>query len=262
MRATPAAGSSPATIPTSAVSTRSAGEGSPAESTEKARPRRRPTAQHRDQDRQVRALAVPQRRPAPGRPRVTLVHRPSTWTRRQQCLAQGTRGAARQRGVHPGLPPCGAAPADDPSRCVALPVPLPAREAAAQWLSQQGVKAAQRWLAYAGGAPLRAMEHAAQGKAALAPVDDREALEPLAEALQKTALDHALLAFGRRRNTRLRAGRWRVKRHAPGSPSRGRWAKTGCCAGTRSIRGCFPPRCSRRCLANASGLCGSGAASG
>jgi DNA polymerase III subunit delta' len=82
------------------------------------------------------------------------------------------------------------------SRCVALPVPSPAREAAAQWLSQQGVKDAQRWLAYAGGAPLRAVVHAAQGKAALAPVDEREALEPLAEALQKTALDHALLAFG------------------------------------------------------------------
>ena len=82
------------------------------------------------------------------------------------------------------------------SRCVALPVPLPPREAATQWLSQQGVKDAQRWLAYAGGAPLRAVEHAAQGKAALVPADEREALEPLAEALQKTALDHALLAFG------------------------------------------------------------------
>ena len=46
-----------------------------------------------------------------------------------------------------------------------------------------------------------------QGDAALAPVDDREALEPLAEALQKTALDHALLAFGLPANTRLRAAR-------------------------------------------------------
>jgi DNA polymerase-3 subunit delta' len=82
------------------------------------------------------------------------------------------------------------------SRCVAIPVPLPARDAAAEWLSRQGVKDAQRWLAYAGGAPLRALDYAAQGSAALAPVDEREALEPLAEALQKTALDHALLAFG------------------------------------------------------------------
>ena len=82
------------------------------------------------------------------------------------------------------------------SRCVAIPVALPARDAAAEWLSQQGVKDAQSWLAYAGGAPLRAADHAAQGKAALVPVDERDALEPLAEALQKTALDHALLAFG------------------------------------------------------------------
>ena len=82
------------------------------------------------------------------------------------------------------------------SRCVAIPVPLPARDAAIQWLSQQGVKDPQRWLAYAGGAPLRAVDYAAQGAANLVPVEVREALEPLAEALQKTALDHALLAFG------------------------------------------------------------------
>lgn len=82
------------------------------------------------------------------------------------------------------------------SRCVAIPVPLPPREAALEWLSQQGVKDAPRWLAYAGGAPLRAFEYAARGAAPLAAVDDREALEPLADALQKTALDHALLAFG------------------------------------------------------------------
>lgn len=82
------------------------------------------------------------------------------------------------------------------SRCVHVPVPLPTRDAAVAWLAQQGLKDPQRWLAYAGGAPLRAVEHAAQGVAALAPVDVREGLEPLAEALQKTALDHALLAFG------------------------------------------------------------------
>jgi len=82
------------------------------------------------------------------------------------------------------------------SRCVAIPVPLPPRDAAIGWLSEQGVKDPQRWLAYAGGAPLRAVEHAARGAPALVPVDVREALEPLAEALQKTALDHALLAFG------------------------------------------------------------------
>lgn len=82
------------------------------------------------------------------------------------------------------------------SRCVAIPVPIPPRAAALEWLSREGLKDPERWLAYAGGAPLRAVEHAAHGKVALAPVEAREGLEPLAEALQKIALDHALLAFG------------------------------------------------------------------
>jgi DNA polymerase-3 subunit delta' len=82
------------------------------------------------------------------------------------------------------------------SRCVAIPVGLPPREAALAWLAKQGTKDAERWLAYAGGAPLRALEHAAQGAVPLAPTDSREALEPLADALQKLALDHALAAFG------------------------------------------------------------------
>jgi DNA polymerase III subunit delta' len=82
------------------------------------------------------------------------------------------------------------------SRCVAVPVPLPAHDVALDWLTKQGVKDAPRWLAFAGGAPLRAQEFAARGPAALAPVDTRDGLEPLADALQKTALDHALLAFG------------------------------------------------------------------
>ena len=42
------------------------------------------------------------------------------------------------------------------SRCVAFPVPLPARDVALKWLAGQNVKDAERWLAYAGGAPLRA----------------------------------------------------------------------------------------------------------
>jgi DNA polymerase-3 subunit delta' len=82
------------------------------------------------------------------------------------------------------------------SRCVAVPVPLPPRDAALQWLSGQGIKEAERWLAYAGGAPLRAVDHAALGPVSLAPVGEREALEALADALQKTALDRALIAFG------------------------------------------------------------------
>jgi DNA polymerase III subunit delta' len=88
------------------------------------------------------------------------------------------------------------------SRCVALPVPPPPREVALQWLAEQGVKDAGRWLAYAGGAPLRAQEYAADAAVlerliqAPALVEDREQLERLAEALQKIALDRSLAAFG------------------------------------------------------------------
>ena len=93
------------------------------------------------------------------------------------------------------------------SRCIAVPVALPPRPAALKWLESQGVKDAARWLAYAGGAPLRALAHASDAETvdrlirAIAArgeiiVDDREALEALAEALQKSALDEALVAFG------------------------------------------------------------------
>ena len=88
------------------------------------------------------------------------------------------------------------------SRCVALPVPVPPHETALAWLASQGVKDAARWLAYAGGAPLQALDYAANA-AVLdrllqrpAPVTTREELEPLAEALQKIALDRAFAAFG------------------------------------------------------------------
>ena len=93
------------------------------------------------------------------------------------------------------------------SRCVPVPVPLPDPKAAAAWLTAQGVKNAARWLAFAGGAPLRALEYAtgergeaiervlrgiaAGNRAALAEVKDRDDLEPLAEVLQKMALDRA-----------------------------------------------------------------------
>jgi DNA polymerase-3 subunit delta' len=93
------------------------------------------------------------------------------------------------------------------SRCVSVPVPVPDAKAAAAWLAAQGVRNAERWLAFAGGAPLRALEYATgeRGEAierilrgvasgdrgALAEPKDREALEPLAEVLQKMALDRA-----------------------------------------------------------------------
>ena len=93
------------------------------------------------------------------------------------------------------------------SRCVSLPVPIPAREAALDWLRSEGLKDPERWLAYAGGAPLRALAYASQaetldrlmhGVASGADVliDDRESLEALAEALQKLALDRAFAASG------------------------------------------------------------------
>ena len=82
------------------------------------------------------------------------------------------------------------------SRCVAIPVPIPARETALEWLSSQKMNDPARWLAYAGGAPLRALEYEERGEVPLAPVNDRDGLEPLADALQKLALDNALLAFG------------------------------------------------------------------
>jgi len=93
------------------------------------------------------------------------------------------------------------------SRCVPVPVPLPEPSAAVAWLTAQGVKNPQRWLAFAGGAPLRALDYAtgergeaiervlrsiASGnRAALGEIKTREELEPLAEVLQKMALDRA-----------------------------------------------------------------------
>jgi len=97
------------------------------------------------------------------------------------------------------------------SRCVAVPVPIPEAGAASAWLAQQGVRGAARWLAFAGGAPRRALEYAtgergaavermlralAAGEAAaLGAVQEREDLELLAEILQKLALDRAFSAL-------------------------------------------------------------------
>jgi DNA polymerase-3 subunit delta' len=99
------------------------------------------------------------------------------------------------------------------SRCVAVPVPLPERGAALAWLESRAAAQAARWLAYAGGAPLRALEYAqaAEEHAALAraleaadaalpdSIREREQLEALAEALQKHALDRAFEALAGRR---------------------------------------------------------------
>ena len=82
------------------------------------------------------------------------------------------------------------------------------------WLAAQGLSNADRWLAFAGGAPLRALEYAkgergetiervlrafaSEDRAALADVGRREDLEPLAEVLQKLALDRAFVALAGR----------------------------------------------------------------
>jgi DNA polymerase-3 subunit delta' len=100
------------------------------------------------------------------------------------------------------------------SRCVPVPVPLPDPKAAAAWLAGQGVRAPERWLAFAGGAPLRALDYAtgergeaiervlralaAGSRAALGDVKDRDELEPLAEVLQKMALDRAFASLSGR----------------------------------------------------------------
>jgi DNA polymerase III subunit delta' len=93
------------------------------------------------------------------------------------------------------------------SRCVSMPVRLPPHEAAVQWLAGEGVKEPERWLAFAGGAPLRAAALAAEAefldrvlravssRADIA-IEDRESLEAFAEALQKVALDRAFSASG------------------------------------------------------------------
>ena len=88
------------------------------------------------------------------------------------------------------------------SRCVAVPVPIPPRDVALAWLSSQGVTNAERWLAFAGGAPLQALQYAADAAAwdhlLKSPqwVEDRDSLGRLAEALQKIAYDRAFSAFG------------------------------------------------------------------
>ena len=98
------------------------------------------------------------------------------------------------------------------SRCVPIAIPLPATAEARAWLEKQGVKDAGRRLAFAGGAPLRALQDANGGRGeradqilqALASGNverlqgarDREELELLAEVLQRCAYDRALGSVG------------------------------------------------------------------
>jgi len=108
------------------------------------------------------------------------------------------------------------------SRCVPVPVPLPDPNAAAAWLASQGVRQPERWLAFAGGAPQRALDYAtgergsaiermlrgiASGdRSAIGAVKDRDDLEPLTEVLQKVALDRAFAALIGRTRYAISAG--------------------------------------------------------
>jgi DNA polymerase-3 subunit delta' len=96
------------------------------------------------------------------------------------------------------------------SRCVAVPISVPDPAVAAEWLAQEAATDALQWLAFASGAPLRALEYASgRGEAlwrlrraafgrdleTLGAVNDRQQLEALAEALQKQAFDVALASY-------------------------------------------------------------------
>lgn len=95
------------------------------------------------------------------------------------------------------------------SRCIGLPMAIPATAPALAWLEQEQVEDAQSWLAFVGGTPLLAKEYAESERgsrirqvvgllkkgsrdALLAwPVADREQMEVLSEVLQKWAYDQA-----------------------------------------------------------------------
>jgi DNA polymerase-3 subunit delta' len=96
------------------------------------------------------------------------------------------------------------------SRCVALPVALPDQLAAGSWLMAQGAPDWEQWLAFAGGAPLRALEYTSGTRESIArlrkalqakdfetlgAVNDREQIEALAEVLQKHALSVAMASY-------------------------------------------------------------------
>lgn len=102
------------------------------------------------------------------------------------------------------------------SRCISLPLGIPERDECLAWLKQQQVENAADWLAFAGGAPLLAMDYAASergerigqvvdllrrgGREALLnwPATDREHIEILSEVLQKWSLDQAFAGFSGR----------------------------------------------------------------
>jgi DNA polymerase-3 subunit delta' len=104
-------------------------------------------------------------------------------------------------------------PATIRSRCVTVSVGIPALESARAWMASGKVAEPERWLAYASGAPLKALADAQEAGTVIAnlrralqardlevlgAVNDREGLEALAETLQKYALDRAFASFAGR----------------------------------------------------------------
>jgi DNA polymerase-3 subunit delta' len=97
------------------------------------------------------------------------------------------------------------------SRCAALPLALPEPELARAWLKEQDVPEAEAWLTFSGGAPLQALKYVSDGSGAMAGMraalmardfdtmqaaSGREALEALAEVLQRRAIDVAMRSLG------------------------------------------------------------------
>lgn len=99
------------------------------------------------------------------------------------------------------------------SRCLAVPVGLPAEPLARAWLKESGVPDAEAWLAFAGGAPLQALAYAKDSRGPIAAmrealrkrdlgslqeVSGREDVEALAEVLHRYAIDVAMRSLGGR----------------------------------------------------------------
>lgn len=92
------------------------------------------------------------------------------------------------------------------SRCFKVGVPRPTAGAALRWMESRGLQGGERWLAFAGGAPVLAADLASGEQARElsqlietlesggrpGAVNTRESLEQLAEVMQKMAFDAAL----------------------------------------------------------------------
>ena len=211
--------------------------------TKRRRRKRDQAAEHRDQGRPgARARRLPLRALAPRRrARGAGPSRRGHERERRQRAAQGTRGAARRRDVHPGVAPPGAAPADHPQPLRRRPGARSrrAKPPCSGW-SRQGVKDAERWLAYAGGAPLRALDYAADAAGPVEPAQgagagggSRRSRAARRGAAEDRPGPRALPLSACRPSTRPVQAPWRRRKPANGSLLRAAWAKTACFAATR-----------------------------